>query len=175
MGCDIHGWIEACVHPEYYDDPHTDDFAWSSIMRLDRITPRNYRVFGRLAHDGSRQRADEVALFSGRGIPDNVADKTGDDYLDWKADAHHESWFLHSELFGNEVKISVEDEGTSVEEYFPIEYVRDGVKETWCEGEEECAICLADEARWEACFSSSKKYAEAFGPENVRWVIWFDN
>ena len=179
MGCDIHGWIEVNRFPTR-EDPDSE-FAWESAVWLDKVLCRSYTMFGRLAHDGSRQKFGDIALFAGRGLPDrdNLGRKTRENYEQkWEMDAHHQTHFTHAELTQSRIRVDVAN-GTS-EEVVPIEYLREGLEDAYKEWQDDegynAHMAYGRKRRaWESAFNISEALAEANGHEQVRWVIWFDN
>lgn len=182
MGCDIWGWIEVMDNPRLYDPG--DRFAWRSVVDLNGILPRDYVMFGRLAHDGTRQQPGDTAIFAGRGLPDreNMGEKTRESYYEeWESDAHHETHFTHAELTAENVR--VEAGSGEVFSKNPVEYVTEGLEELYNpENIDTNGSKVNDRMkygykmrRWEGAVNTSAALAESFGREQVRWVIWFDN
>lgn len=182
MGCDIHGWIEVNRYPATHDPD--GKWAWEAVVHLDKVLERTYIAFGRLAHDGSRQRDGDIAPFAGRGIPplENLGDKTKENYKRWRVDAHHQSHFTHAELTQTRVRVGVGEKDT--ESIVPIEYIREGLEE-YNPDNPDAEFVRSDvnnamrygrvKRAWEAAFNVSESLAESNGHEQVRWVIWFDN
>lgn len=182
MGCDIHGWVEV---KRFATQPRS---VWEGVADLGKILCRSYIMFGRLAHDGRRRKPGDRTLFNDRGLPprDNaeksMAAMTMEDYDNWEADAHHESYFLWSELVRERVRIAIGPQGVGdVEAERPIDYLRDGYNEYKDGGSHYKAEYNNNMSygrvvrKWESAFGVTKSLAESYGEEQVRWVIWFDN
>lgn len=181
MGCDIHGWIEVNRFATNHD-PY-GKWAWESVVNLTKVLDRNYRVFGRLSHDGTRQTEGDIALFADREMPqkDSLGEDALKDYNRGKIDAHHESHFTHAELTQTRVRVNV---GQSAQGIKPINYLRDAIEHYNPENPDADHVHKRTnnsmtygrtKRKWESAFSISEALAESYGHEQVRWVIWFDN
>lgn len=187
MGCDIHGWIEV---RQFEFDPK----YWTTAVNAGMLLDRNYDMFGCLF--GVRNYTNFKPIANNRGVPDDVSKKVRKEIDDWAGDGHSHSYITYEEM----KRINWEEEAEDYDGRIH-EYNLDGrmvSKFEWCSSlTEEDLKTLAKEkvlkkdkwifklekerrkdargGRWDLIEKLMSVLADAFGDENVRLVVWFDN
>lgn len=169
MGCDIHMYVEY----KRKDSDYFSDFGG-------RINPgRNYWMFGILAG----VRSDANNLFPPKGIPDDLAYASRNDYLEYISEnANDDNDFVtletaqKYETYGKKIINNREGKPTWVEHpdwHTPTWLTVDEYEKCMEEYNANDTAIKYREPEYEAVLAAMKKLSE-FGGE-VRIVFWFDN
>ncbi len=192
MGCDIHGWVEI--------KPMETLNYWRSVLNVGALVVRNYDIFGSLF--GVRNHVGFEPIAADRGLPEKVSELCQKESDRWGVDGHSHTWISAIELWGidwNEESTKVDDrihvykltpEG---ERETPDEFTKFLWGSELDDYQEELAkhgqvqidnmlyiyekVCRRDAIGkdWKLLLDFIKKLAEAYGSDNVRMVVWFDN
>ena len=148
MGSDISGWVETL-----YKEREDGFRYWVGVIKVDGLVERNYGMFGSLFDH--RNVGGFAPIAARRGMPDDASDDA--QYLLLDRGGREATWISWDEISA----INWEDEGeeeTLGGQSFGRKVQR---KDTLTPG-------------WATLFKLMETLADAFGPANVRMVVWFD-
>lgn len=160
MGCDIHGMLEvyqdgewrSVMDPEenpYFADPYESEYLHMFTSRSPYST-QDYTVFSALANVRTYHEPCDVR--EPRGIPDDLARATLDELEYWESDGHSHSWYTLAEL---------------------LELDMSATKCADPDDESETSVLPDPVGFWERILPAM--LSQGVGPDDVRWIFWFDN
>ncbi len=187
MGTDIHGWIEVQQYYQGVKPPY--DRQWHGIVKIDGlITGSKPDIFSCLFGVTPYARFDPIAPH--RNLPTDISEEASTDYLTCEG-AFGETWVGWSEIAAiNWLEDAVDCR--------PHRYQRDGTGDLVFIGKAapHCSDIILEgniwevdstvykieritrretlTPDWELLFRLIEVLAQAYGKDNVRLVVWFD-
>jgi len=135
---------------------------WEMVALLNKILPRSISLMRYFSYSDMDY---HESVFADRGVPDNVCYQGARMYDEIHENAKYETHFTHEELCNKEISLRVNIDSNRILSRCPLLHIR--------EAYETHSIGDAERDDMDLLFQISSDMAKTYGPENVRWVMWF--